>query len=223
VSHAQVQRRGGQVFLAVSRSRRLRARDAVPRSHLRTDGGHRPGTCTNEVALAIDGQLFRAVVGSFPTGVTIVTAMAQDGTPRGLTSNAVCAVSLSPPLLLFCLNKKSSTLPAILETRSFVVNFLAAGRGDLATRFASTSADRFAGTRWEPSRNAKGAPILVDDNVAHAECSLSQAVEAGDHFVLIGHIEAASSNGGTPLMYLRQTYAAWPDQEPGPRDEDIHG
>jgi flavin reductase (DIM6/NTAB) family NADH-FMN oxidoreductase RutF len=173
--------------------------------------------------LAIDGQLFRAVVGSFPTGVTVVTTLARDGTPRGLTSNAVCSVSAHPPLLLVCIDKRSGSLPALLESKSFVVNFLAAGRGDLATRFAVPSADKFADTKWKPSSVAGGAPIFVDDNIAHAECVLSQVVEAGDHFVLIGLIEAGSSNGGTPLMYLRRTYAAWPDPEPAPRDEDIHG
>ena len=91
------------------------------------------------------------------------------------------------------------------------MNFLAAGRGELATRFASRGADKFAGVRVEASSQGLGAPILVDDNVAHAECSLHQVVEAGDHFVLIGHIEAASSSGGAPLMYLRRAYAAWPD------------
>ena len=193
----------------------------MPRAHLRADRGR--GARAHEVTLGIDGQLFRAVVGSFPTGVTVVTAAATDGSPRGLTSNAVCAVSLEPPLLLFCLDKRSGTLPVILETKAFVVNFLAAGRGDLATRFASPVADKFAGTRWEPSPVAKGAAVLVDDIIAHAECTLHQAVEAGDHYILIGHIEAASCNGGVPLMYLRRTYAAWPETEPAPREKDIHG
>jgi flavin reductase (DIM6/NTAB) family NADH-FMN oxidoreductase RutF len=193
----------------------------VPRSDLRALDGR--GTFAREITLGIDGQLFRAVVGSFPTGVTIVTMMGPDGAPRGLTSNAMCAVSLEPPLLLFCLDKRSTCLPVVLETKAFVVNFLAAGRGDLATRFASPVADRFAGTHHEPSTSAKGAPILVDDIVAHAECTLSQAIDAGDHYVLIGHIEEGSSNGGAPLMYLRRTYAAWPDEKPAPREEDIHG
>src|SRR5258706_8623521 len=136
--------------------------------------------------------------------------MAKDGTPRGFTSNAVCAVSLEPPLVLFCLDKRSASLPAFLESKAFVLNFLAAGRGELATRFASPG-DRFAETRSEAASAAGGAPILVDDIVAHAECTLTQAIEAGDHYVFIGHIEAGSSNGGTPLMYLRRMYAAWPD------------
>jgi flavin reductase (DIM6/NTAB) family NADH-FMN oxidoreductase RutF len=70
---------------------------------------------------------------------------------------------------------------------------------------------------------AGGAPVLAEDIVAHAECALVQSVEAGDHFVLIGHIEAGSCNGGSPLMYLRRMYAGWPNLEPAPRGEDIHG
>jgi len=191
----------------------------MPRADLRADG--RRTAC--QITLAIDRELFRAVAGAFPTGVTVVTTVGADGAPRGLTSNAVCAVSLEPPLLLFCLNKKSNSLPCVLESRVFVVNFLAAGRGDLATRFASQSPDRFAGVRWEPSEIAKGAPILVDDVIAHAECALSQAIDAGDHYVLIGHVEGASSSGGYPLMYFRRTYAAWPDERPAPGAEDIRG
>ena len=202
--------------MALPGSGRLLTRYAVPRSHLRADGGRDPRV--GEVTLAVDGQLFRAIVGSFPTGVTIITTVAADGMPRGLTSNAVSAVSLEPPLLLFCLDKRSGSLPAIFESKAFVVNFLAAGRGDLATRFASPSVDRFAGIRWEPSQAAKGAPVLVEDNIAHAECSLSQVVDAGDHFILIGNVEAGGSTGGTPLMYLRRTFAAWPGQEPAPPD-----
>jgi flavin reductase (DIM6/NTAB) family NADH-FMN oxidoreductase RutF len=163
------------------------------------------------------------VLGSFPTGVTVVTTVDDMGTPRGLTSNAVCAVSAEPPLLLICVDKRSSCLPALLESKTFVVNFLAAGRGELATRFASRNIDRFAQVRWEPAVAAAGVPILVDDIVAHAECLLTQVMDAGDHFVLIGHIVTGSSNGGSPLMYLRRTYAAWPNPEPAPRGEDIHG
>src|SRR5206468_8150657 len=73
-------------------------------------------------------------VGSFPTGVTIVTAVAADGSLRGLTSNAMCAVSLEPPLLLFCLDKRSGSLPVILKTKAFIVNFLAAEIGRASCR-----------------------------------------------------------------------------------------
>jgi flavin-dependent trigonelline monooxygenase, reductase component len=173
--------------------------------------------------LAIDGQLFRAVLGSFPTGVAIVTTVGSDGAPRGLTCNAICSVSAEPPLLLFCIGKKAGSAAAFLETKAFVVNFLAAGRGDLSTRFASPLDDKFDGTRWQPSMLAGGSPILSDDNVAHAECTLSQVVDAGDHYVLIGLVVGGAANGGTPLMYLRRTYAAWPGSEPAPPGGQIHG
>jgi flavin reductase (DIM6/NTAB) family NADH-FMN oxidoreductase RutF len=181
------------------------------------------GLRAREITLAIDGQLFRAVLGSFPTGVTIVTTVGSDGAPRGLTCNAMCSVSADPPLLLFCIGKKAGSVAAFLETKAFVVNFLAAGRGDLSTRFASPSDDKFAGTRWDPSPLAGGSPILSDDNVAHAECTLSQIVEAGDHYVVIGLVVGGAASGGNPLMYLRRTYAAWPDCEPAPRGGQIHG
>jgi flavin reductase (DIM6/NTAB) family NADH-FMN oxidoreductase RutF len=174
--------------------------------------------------LAIDGQLFRAVLGSFPTGVTVVTTVGSDGTPRGLTCNAICSVSIEPPLLLFCLGKRSASLPAFLENKAFVINFLAAGRGDLSTRFASPIDDKFAGVNWQPSALAGGSPILADDIVAHAECTLSQVVDAGDHHVLMGLVVGGGANGGNPLMYLRRTYAAWPEPpETAPGGGLIHG
>ena len=173
--------------------------------------------------MAIDGQLFRAVLGSFPTGVTVVTTVGSDGVPRGLTCNAMCSVSAEPPLLLFCLSKKAGSAAAFLEKKAFVVNFLTEGRGDLSTRFASPGEDKFAGIRWEPSPLAGGSPILVDDTVAHAECTLSQLVDAGDHHVIIGLVVGGATNGGNPLMYLRRTYANWSHPEPAPRGEQIHG
>ena len=199
-------------------------RDAVPHAHLRTERTRRNARRrAGEIVLAIDGQLFRAVLGSFPTGVTIVTTVASDGAPRGLTCNAICSVSVDPPLLLFCLGKKAGSASAFLERKAFVVNFLAAGRGELSTRFASPVEDKFAGTRWQPSTLAGGSPILVDDIVAHAECTVSQVVDAGDHHLVIGLVVAGSASGGNPLMYLRRTYANWPDSEPAPHGSQIHG
>lgn len=155
-------------------------------------------------------ELFKSVVGSFPAGVTIVTSRGGDGVPRGLTSNAVCSVSANPPLLLVCVDKRSQTLPSIQASGAFVVNFLAAGREALSDRFASKDPDKLAGIAWEPSLVAAGAPILVDDVVAVAECVVWQSVEAGDHWVFIGCIEAGAVQDGVPLLYCRRAYAAWP-------------
>lgn len=166
--------------------------------------------------MAVGPDTFRAVVGAFPTGVTVVTTLDGDGTPRGLTSNAFSSVSADPPLLLVCVDKRSQTLPALQASGTFVVNFLAAGRQELSNTFASRAADKFAGVSWEPSAVANGAPILVHDVVAYAECVIHQQVEAGDHVILIGRIEGGGTWPGAPLLYYKRTYAAWPDEVPGP-------
>jgi flavin reductase (DIM6/NTAB) family NADH-FMN oxidoreductase RutF len=158
----------------------------------------------------VDLELFKNVVGSFPAGVAVVTACGADGVPRGLTSNAICSVSASPPLLLVCVDKRSRTLPSIRTAGSFVVNFLAAGREELSNRFASKEPDKLAGVTWEPSRVAAGAPIMVDDVVAVAECVVTREIDAGDHWALIGCIEAGVVYERVPLMYYRRAYAAWP-------------
>ncbi len=160
--------------------------------------------------MPIDLELFKGVVGSFPAGVAVVTARGVDGEPRGLTSNAICSVSASPPQLLVCVDKRSQTLPSIRTAGSFVVNLLAAGREELSNRFASKHPDKLAGITWEPSRIAGGAPVLVEDVVAVAECVVAHEIDAGDHWIFIGVIEAGAVREGVPLMYYRRAYASWP-------------
>lgn len=150
----------------------------------------------------IDAALFRQIAGSFPTGVVIVTAPG----PLGLTTNAVTAVSLEPPLLLVCIDRSSRTLPALLTQGAFVVNYLAAARDELAARFATKTDDKFEGVSWEGSRAAGGAPILRDDAIAWAECTLVGSHEAGDHVIIIGRIEEGGAPGGAPLVYYKREY-----------------
>jgi flavin reductase (DIM6/NTAB) family NADH-FMN oxidoreductase RutF len=152
--------------------------------------------------MPVDAEQFRRIAGSFPTGVVIVTAPG----PRGLTTNAVASVSLDPPLVLVCIDRASRTLPAIVEARAFVVNYLAEGRADLARRFAMKSDDKFDGVSWEGSRAAAGAPILRDDAIAWAECTLEQMHEAGDHVMCVGRVEEGGAPGGAPLTYFRREY-----------------
>jgi flavin reductase (DIM6/NTAB) family NADH-FMN oxidoreductase RutF len=93
----------------------------------------------------VDKTTFFAIMGAFPTGVTVVTALDEHGEPRGLTSSATCNVSAELPLMLVYVDKRSNTQPALRHGGKFVVNFLNAGRGDLSNLFASKAADRFAG------------------------------------------------------------------------------
>ncbi len=166
--------------------------------------------------MPLDAAAFRSVMGAFPTGIVIVTTLDGTGVPKGLTTQSFISVSTGPPLLLVSLAKTSRTLRALLSTRAFVVNFLAADRGDLATRFASKDEDKFTGVAWRPAASAKGAPILADDSVAYAECVLSREIDAGDHTLLLASVEDGAVLSGAPLMYYRRTYAAWPEERDAP-------
>jgi flavin reductase (DIM6/NTAB) family NADH-FMN oxidoreductase RutF len=158
----------------------------------------------------LDAEAFRRIVGSFPTGVAVVTCLDDSGAPRGLTTNAFTSVSLDPPMLLVCIDKTSNTLPALRGARAFAVNFLAAGRDELARRFATKAADKFSGVRWEPSETAAGAPLLADDAIAWAECTLANEIDAGDHVVLLARVEGGRARDeGAPLMFFRRAYGAW--------------
>ena len=126
----------------------------------------------------MDRATFFAIMGAFPTGVGIVTTMDERNQPRGLTTNALCSVSVQPALVLVCVDKNSNTLPGLRHSRKFVVNYLASGRGDLANLFASKEPDKFQSVSWRPASN--GMPWLHTDTIAHAECSITQEVEVGE-------------------------------------------
>lgn len=155
-------------------------------------------------------------MGAFPTGVVIVTTIDPDGAPKGLTTQSFISASAEPPLLLVSLDRTSRTLRALLATKVFVVNFLASGRGDLATRFATKAEDKFSGIDWRPSAAAGGSPILANDSVAYAECRVDRTIEAGDHLLVIASVEGGAVLPGTPLLYYRRTYAAWPEEREAP-------
>jgi flavin reductase (DIM6/NTAB) family NADH-FMN oxidoreductase RutF len=168
--------------------------------------GHTPDGC-------VDKATFFAIMAAFPTGVTVVTTLDEYGEPKGLTSNAVCSVSAEPPLLLVCVDKRSNTLPALRLSKKFVVNYLAAGRGELSNLFASKEPDKFVNVAWWPAHN--GMPWMHVDSLAYAECSTVQEIEAGDHIILLARVEDGQPPAPStrPLMYFRRTYGTWHEGE----------
>jgi flavin reductase (DIM6/NTAB) family NADH-FMN oxidoreductase RutF len=167
--------------------------------------------------MPVDRDHYRNLAGSFPTGVTIVTTLDASGAPRGLTTQSFVGLSTEPPLMIVSIDKSSRTLPVLRAHGSFVVNFLKHGAEGVATLFASKSDEKFAGVKWKPSAAAKGAPILHESVVAYAECAVIREVEAGDHIIFIASVDGGDVLGGTPLLYYRRTYAAWPEEAPAPR------
>ncbi|HWN22940.1 MAG TPA: flavin reductase family protein [Gaiellaceae bacterium] len=160
--------------------------------------------------MAIERDEFFAIMSAFPTGVAIVTTLDADGHPRGLTTNAVCAVSADPPMLLVCVDRTSRTLEALRHARSFVVNFMSDGCADLCALFASKADDKFADVAWQPGLD--GVPLLVEDALAIAECRTEQELEAGDHLILTGFVEAgrAPDPERVPILYYRRAYGSTP-------------
>ena len=154
---------------------------------------------------AVDIQLFRAVMGSFASGVSVVTTLGPDGAPRGLTCSAVCSVSVEPPLLLVSVSNRSGTLEAIRDNGHFAVNLLGSGTEAVSQLFASGSAQKFDRVRWTPG-DTTGSPLLAV-NVAEAECIVHDTVEAGDHTLILGRVVAGSTDPArNPLTYWRGAY-----------------
>ncbi|WP_028655120.1 flavin reductase family protein [Nocardioides sp. J54] len=152
---------------------------------------------------------FKAVMASAAGPATVVTAMAADGTPRGLTMSAVCSVSLDPPMVLACLDRGSTTLAAIRETGSFTVNYLRHGCEDVALAFATKSDDKFTGRAWERSASGAGGPVLLGCNAAHAVCVVAALVEAGDHVIAVGEVEEGCARDEHPVLaYARRQFFA---------------
>lgn len=164
---------------------------------------------------AVDADRFREAMGSFPTAVSVITAIDEEGVPRGLTCSALCSLSLDPPLVLACVNQRNGSLRAIRHCAGFVVNLLRAGSDRVSARFASGAADKYDGVAWQAGA-ASGLPHLRDDALAHVDCELVADIGAGSHAILIGRIRACSAEdpdsaerSGTPLVYWRRAYGSW--------------
>ncbi|MEO8284846.1 MAG: flavin reductase family protein [Chloroflexota bacterium] len=157
--------------------------------------------------MAIEKYQFMRVMGSFASGVTIVSVMGPDGEPHGFTANAVSSLSLEPRMLLVCVNKQSATLDAIKAAGCFAVNILSTDQQDTAQQFATRREGRFGGIRWRPGHET-GAPVL-DGSLAYAECRLTDTCSGGDHEILMGEIVAGDAHEAEPLLYFRGRYGTY--------------
>ncbi|SFP64476.1 flavin reductase family protein [Sphingomonas rubra] len=169
-------------------------------------------------APAIDGATFRKVLGHYPTGVCVVTAIDGGGQPCGLTVGSFTSVSLDPPLVAFFPDKGSSSWPRIAAAGRFCVNVLGSGQEAVCRRFAARGADKFAGVSHRLS--AGGSPIL-DGVIAWIDCALHAVHEAGDHYIVLGRvIELDIERAGRPLLFFRGRYGAFVPLDDGERVAD---
>ncbi|QCP51368.1 flavin reductase family protein [Trinickia violacea] len=150
-----------------------------------------------------DAAEFRRALGAFVTGVTVVTTIQPDGSPRGFTANSFTSVSLDPPLVLVCIAKTASSYAVFSATKRFAVSVLAEDQKSVSGVFASKAADKFAQVAWRA--RVTGAPVM-DGAAASFDCTTHEVIDAGDHIILLGRVVDFAHTSSTPLGYCRGAY-----------------
>lgn len=149
---------------------------------------------------------FRKSVGTFASGVTVITTRDTHGNPKGLTANAFTSVSLHPPLVLVCVDRESDTYAALQRSAAvFAVNILAEQQQEIAQRFASKAgSEKFVGV--ECRREKTGAPVL-EGILGFMECKVVERFDGGDHRIIVGEVQNFGLGHATnPLLFYRGKY-----------------
>ena len=156
--------------------------------------------------MAVDPQEFRSVMGSFATGVTVITAAAGDEL-QGMTANAVASLSLDPLLMLICIDRTSHTHRVLQAGGAFAVNVLGAHQEDVSRLFAKKAEPERGSLRGQPFRLGKaGAPVL-EDALAYVECRIVETHSGGDHTIFIGEVvDVGVAEDVEPLLFYRAQY-----------------
>jgi 3-hydroxy-9,10-secoandrosta-1,3,5(10)-triene-9,17-dione monooxygenase reductase component len=152
-----------------------------------------------------DRQRFRGAIGHFATGVAVVTALDGDAAV-GMTTNALCSLSLDPLLILVCFDNTARTLAVVRRTGRFAVNVLRAGQEHVSGRFASKlPLDRkFAAVDY---RLEDGLPILTGA-LAWVTCELAELLPGGDHTIGVGAVAEMGQGEGDALVWYRGAYTS---------------
>jgi 3-hydroxy-9,10-secoandrosta-1,3,5(10)-triene-9,17-dione monooxygenase reductase component len=162
-----------------------------------------------------DPERFRQVLGHFASGITVITAI-DEAEPVGFSCQAFAALSLDPPLVLFCPSLTSTTWPRIERAGVFCANILTVGQGHLATLFGLSNPERFSRVGWVP--DSAGSPI-IDGVLTWVSCEIEAVNTVGDHYVVIGRVRELGECGPQrPLMFYRGRYGtlAVPSEEGPP-------
>lgn len=148
----------------------------------------------------MDSKDFRNTLGHFATGVTVITTRSEDKF-IGLTANAFSSLSLDPPLILVCIDKKASSMHAFKKGHPFIVNILQQNQDTECWRFAKKSEDKFEGCDYNLTSDE--VPMLKG-NLATIHCHVDEIMEGGDHFIITGLVkEVDYDEQGDPLLFFR--------------------
>ncbi|BDZ64152.1 flavin reductase family protein [Agromyces mangrovi Wang et al. 2018] len=152
-----------------------------------------------------DPRAFRDTLGHYASGITVISGM-TDGAPTGFTCQSFYSVSMEPPLVSFSVMTTSTTYPAIRDAGRFAVNVLAHDQDAVSSQFARRGTDKWAGIDWTPS--GAGNPLIAG-SLMWLDCDLWAEHEAGDHYIVIGRVNAMSPaewHTREPLLFYKGTY-----------------
>lgn len=150
-----------------------------------------------------DDRTFRDTLGHYASGLTVVAGLTTDGAPVGFTCQSFYSVSITPPLVSFSVGVGSTTYPVIRDAGRFTVNVLASEQHELASQFARSGTDKWAGVEWSPSPN--GNPIIAD-SLMWLDCDLHAEYPAGDHLIVVARVLQMSPpewHTREPLLFFR--------------------
>jgi len=157
----------------------------------------------------VSSELFRRVMGSFPTGVTVLTVEREPGQVHGMTANSFTSVSLDPPLILVCVDQNARLLSYLKEQGRFGVSILKDTQQQISELFAKPQQDpaeeEMLGVRFKWTDT--GIPLL-EDALAHIACNVVAQHMSGDHTIFVGEVESMELMVGEPLLYYRGRYLA---------------
>jgi flavin reductase (DIM6/NTAB) family NADH-FMN oxidoreductase RutF len=153
--------------------------------------------------MSIDGMEFRRALGQFATGITVVTTRGADGRPQGLTVNAFASVSLEPPLVLVCIDRRSEVHAGLAQAGRFNVSVLGETQEAFSRRFAGGGPMKFEGIDLPLAAN--GLPA-IPEALAVLQCRLAAVHEAGDHVIYVGEVDGLDTRPGPPLVYHGSAY-----------------
>lgn len=154
----------------------------------------------------VDPAHFRSVMGTFASGVVVISAEGTDG-PVGMTCQSFFSLSIDPPLIALGVAKSSSTWPHVAAAGRFAVNILPAGAAPEALQFARSGTDKWAGIAWAPGFT--GAPLIADA-LAGIECELDAVHDGGDHHLVVGRVVSLDQRPEVdPLVYFRGSFGAF--------------
>lgn len=162
--------------------------------------------------MQFNARAYRNALGSFPTGVVVVTAQSADRQPMGITVNSFASVSLEPPLVLWCVDRRSARFHTFAAATGFTISVLGATHQGVSARLAKPGAHRLDGIALKPTKI--GAPALAEA-LAIFECTREAIYPGGDHQILVGRVQRfMAQRQSVPLVFFRGKYGVFLEDEP---------